>query len=164
MKVLLTMKLWSNFLLVFLLIGCSENSIKRDDNWENSYPSSSEKWEEAVDEKEYTAHQTIEYYFENKQSDQQVLILAEVQKVLSDDTEGSQHQRFILTLDNDQTLLVAHNIDLAPRVVDIQKGDQIEVFGVYEWNNKGGVIHWTHHDPDGDHIDGYILHNDKIYQ
>lgn len=37
-------------------------------------------------------------------------------KVLKDDTEGSAHQRFLVELSADTTLLVAHNIDLAQRV------------------------------------------------
>lgn len=145
------------FFLLFLLTSCNEGGVEKGLVEENISSN------QAV-EKDYTPHETIQYYFDKEESDQQVLILAEVEKVLSDDRDGSQHQRFILKLDNGQTVLVAHNIDLAPRVSGIEEGDEVEVFGEYEWNNKGGVIHWTHHDPDGDHADGYILHNDKIYQ
>jgi hypothetical protein len=34
--------------------------------------------------------------------------------VLTDDNDGSRHQRFILKLRSGQTLLIAHNIDIAP--------------------------------------------------
>ena len=61
-------------------------------------------------------------------------------KVLSDDNDGSPHQRFILRLDSGQTLLIAHNIDLAPRVSSLSEGDGIAFYGVYEWNPKGGRI------------------------
>ena len=84
--------------------------------------------------------------------------------ILSDDLSGSRHQRFIIEMNSNQTLLVAHNIDLAPRIDDLSLGDRIEFYGEYEWNNEGGVIHWTHHDPDELHIDGWILHNNNIYQ
>lgn len=84
--------------------------------------------------------------------------------ILSDDLSGSRHQRFIIEMNSNQTLLVAHNIDLAPRIDDLSLGDRIEFFGEYEWNDQGGVIHWTHHDPDEIHIDGWILHNNNIYE
>ena len=45
--------------------------------------------------------------------------------LLKDDNEGSRHQKFILELSTGQTVLVAHNIDLAPRIQNIQKGDQV---------------------------------------
>jgi len=85
-------------------------------------------------------------------------------KVLSDDNEGSRHQRFILKLQSGQTLLIAHNIDLAPRVSNLKEGDAVAFNGEYEWNSKGGVIHWTHHDPNGYHEAGWLKHNGQIYQ
>jgi hypothetical protein len=102
--------------------------------------------------------------FEQRQSDVQVKGQGKVVKVLPDDNEGSRHQRFILRLDSGQTLLIAHNIDLAPRIDALRKGDQVEFHGEYEWNSKGGVVHWTHHDPRGSHIDGWLKHNGKTYQ
>jgi hypothetical protein len=85
-------------------------------------------------------------------------------RILSDDSDGSRHQRFILKLPSGQTLLVAHNIDLAPRISSLREGDSVEFNGVYEWNSKGGIIHWTHHDPEGRHEAGWLKHNGKTYQ
>jgi hypothetical protein len=87
-----------------------------------------------------------------------------VTKLLADDTEGSRHQRFILTLSSGQTLLVAHNIDLAPRLASLKTGDSVAFNGVYEWNAKGGVIHWTHRDPSGRHQAGWLKHAGRTYQ
>ena len=95
---------------------------------------------------------------------QQVRGSGTVVRVLSDDNDGSRHQRFILRLANGRTLLVAHNIDLAPRVSGIRDGDTVEFYGEFAHNPKGGVIHWTHHDPQGRHPDGWLRHRGRTYQ
>ena len=100
--------------------------------------------------------------YENKRSGEMVRVQGRVAKVLSDDNKGSRHQRFILEVGNDLTVLVAHNIDLAERV-PLQRGDHIELYGQYEWNNKGGVLHWTHHDPAKRHEEGWIEHRGTRY-
>lgn len=87
-----------------------------------------------------------------------------VTKLLADDDQGSRHQRFILQLPSGQTLLVAHNIDLAPRVAALKPGDSVAFSGVYEWNAKGGVIHWTHRDPSGRYQAGWLKHAGQTYQ
>jgi hypothetical protein len=102
--------------------------------------------------------------FQNQQSNLQIKGEGLVHKILPDDTNGTQHQRFILKLSNGQTLLIAHNIDLATRISDLNVGDTVEFYGEYEWNEKGGVIHWTHHDPSGRHADGWLKHNGQTYQ
>ena len=102
--------------------------------------------------------------FELRHSNEQVQGQGEVLRVLSDDNDGSRHQRFILRLDSGQTLLIAHNIDLAPRISSLSTGDLVEFFGEYEWNSKGGVVHWTHHDPRGTHVDGWLKHGGNTYK
>lgn len=87
-----------------------------------------------------------------------------VTRVLADDGEGSRHQRFILRLPSGQTLLVAHNIDLAPRVADLHVGDTVEFYGEYQSNAKGGVVHWTHRDPSGRHVAGWLRHAGQTFQ
>jgi hypothetical protein len=87
-----------------------------------------------------------------------------VSRLLPDDNDGSRHQRFILTLSSGQTLLVAHNIDIAPRVETLREGDSVAFKGVYEWNAKGGLIHWTHRDPGGQHEAGWLKHAGRTYE
>lgn len=102
--------------------------------------------------------------FENRTSKLQIEGKGTVSKILKEDTTGSRHQRFIVRLDSGQTLLVAHNIDLAPRIGSLREGDALMFKGEYEWSAKGGVIHWTHHDPSGRHPSGWLKHGGKTYQ
>jgi len=87
-----------------------------------------------------------------------------VVKLLGDDSLGDRHQRFILRLPSGQTVLVAHNIDLAPRVEPLAVGDAVAFRGEYEWNDKGGVVHWTHRDPQGRHADGWLKHDGRTFE
>ena len=102
--------------------------------------------------------------FSNHESNLQVSGEGVVARLLPDDRSGSRHQKFIIKLASGQTLLVAHNIDLAPRISSIREGDTIEFKGVYEWNEKGGVLHWTHRDPNGSHRSGWLKYQGQTYQ
>ncbi len=102
--------------------------------------------------------------YQKKLSDIQLQGSGIVSRILSNDNQGSRHQKFILRLPSGKSLLVAHNIDLAPEIKALKKGDTIEFYGEYEWNSKGGVVHWTHHDPAQRHIDGWLKHKGRLYQ
>jgi len=94
---------------------------------------------------------------------QWVTLAASVKRTLADDNDGSRHQRFIISVPGGRTLLVAHNIDLAERI-PLKVGDRLSLHGRYETNNRGGVIHWTHHDPDGSSPGGWIEFDGKRYR
>lgn len=115
--------------------------------------------EAAVDDQ----HKIMQAY-KQQISNIQVQSKGEVKAILADDNDGSRHQKMILKLENDLTVLVAHNIDLAPRVEGLRKGEIVEFYGEYEYSPKGGVIHWTHHDPQGKHVDGWLKYQGKSYQ
>jgi len=102
--------------------------------------------------------------FEHRLSDIRVEGRGVVAGILPDDDDGSRHQRFILRLASGQTVLVAHNIDLAPRIGSLRVGDPVAFSGVYEWNSRGGVIHWTHDDPGGFHPAGWLRHGERTYR
>jgi hypothetical protein len=87
-----------------------------------------------------------------------------VEKILKDDLTGLPHQRFIIRLKNGQSLLIVHNIHLAKRIDNLQKGDTVGFKGEYIYNEKGGLVHWTHHDPRGRHEAGWIEHKGITYQ
>jgi hypothetical protein len=107
---------------------------------------------------------TLARAFDQRQSDVQVEGEGIVSRLLSDDRKGSPHQRIVVRLPDGQTVLIQHNIELAPRVSDIRQGDAISFAGEYIWNEQGGIIHWTHHDPEGRHPGGWLKHNGRTYQ
>lgn len=111
-----------------------------------------------------TGYQEIATAYENRQSDLQVGGEGTVRHILPDDNKGRRHQKFILAMASGQTLLISHNIDMAPRITGLREGDTVAFYGEYEWNAKGGVVHWTHHDPGGRHADGWLKHKGVIYQ
>lgn len=102
--------------------------------------------------------------FENRASNIQVQGQGQVTQVLSDENNGRRHQRFLVRLASGQTILIAHNIDLAPRITSLREGDTVQFNGAYEWNAKGGLVHWTHRDPAGRHPGGWLKHNGQILQ
>ena len=102
--------------------------------------------------------------FEQHTSNLQVEGQGAVKRILPDDNDGRRHQRFILELSSGQTLLIDHNIDVAPRIPGLREGDKVAFRGKYEWNPEGGVIHWTHRDPGGRHPGGWLKHEGKTYR
>jgi hypothetical protein len=135
--------------IVFSLYGYLQNN-------PNSFHASSDQ--------STTNDQALTSAFENRKNNIQVSGSGIVIRNLSDDTNGSRHQKFILELSSGQTLLISHNIDLAPRISSLRIGDTVSFYGEYEWNSKGGVVHWTHHDPRGNHVSGWLKHNGATYQ
>ncbi len=101
--------------------------------------------------------------YEAQRSDLWVVSGGQVERTLSDDEKGSRHQRFIVRLTNGHSILIAHNIDLAPRV-PLSNGDHVQFRGEFEWNDRGGVVHWTHHDPRGRKEGGWIAHDGERYE
>jgi hypothetical protein len=100
--------------------------------------------------------------FNARRSGVEVEATGVVARRLADDRKGLPHERFILRV-GELTVLVAHNTELAP-AVPVSVGDTVEVRGEYEWNQLGGVIHWTHRDPDGRHAPGWIRLRGRLYQ
>ena len=87
----------------------------------------------------------------------------EVIRLLTDDSDGSRHQKFIVESASGLSVLVSHNIDLADRV-PVSRGDKITLRGRYEWSDRGGVLHWTHHDPRGTIEGGWIKFDGQTYR
>jgi hypothetical protein len=135
-------------MLIFSFNSCGSNTIKNNQTNIENITSDDRILQEA---------------FENKQTNIQVQGKGNVIKLLPDDNSGSRHQRFILKLASGQTLLISHNIDISTKIDTLSKNDSIEFYGEYIWNSQGGLIHWTHHDPNHKHIDGWLKHQNIKY-
>jgi hypothetical protein len=133
------------FALIWIVSGCAVQPTENNDN-------------AASDNSE------IGRAFKTRTSNVQVEGEGIVNRLLEDDLTGSRHQRFIVRLASGQTVLVVHNIDIAPRVASLQTGDSVRFYGEYVWNAQGGMVHWTHHDPAGGHVAGWVKHNGRTYQ
>jgi len=127
-------------------------------------PSGAEVGADSALEARRTPDAELKAAFDNNTSNLQVLVRGVVDRHLADDVEGDRHQRFILRLASGQTLLVAHNIDLATRVPASSTGRTVYAYGEYEWNAQGGVVHWTHRDPSGVHANGWIQFEGVRYE
>jgi hypothetical protein len=86
----------------------------------------------------------------------------EVIQVLPDDTNGNQHQKWVVRLSNGKTMQAVYNSDMCPRV-PVQVGDRVAMGGMFLWTNQGGLLHWLHHDPRGNRPDGYVMLNGTYY-
>jgi hypothetical protein len=102
--------------------------------------------------------------FEARASGRMVRVDGVVRRTLADDNDGSRHQRFLIDTSSGLSLLISHNIDLAPRLEGLAAGEAVQAFGEYEWNEKGGLMHWTHHDPAKNHQEGYIEWRGRKYR
>ncbi len=85
-----------------------------------------------------------------------------VSRIIPDDHHGARHQRFIVEVRGGQSLLIAHNMDIAKRV-PVGVGDRVGFRGIYEYNDLGGVVHWTHRDPHGGEDHGWIRFRKQDY-
>jgi hypothetical protein len=107
----------------------------------------------------------VERDFAQRNSIVEVTAEGVVTSVLSDEGGPSgTHQRFIIRLTGaTQTVLVDNNITIGQRV-PVANGDDVIVHGEYVWNDQGGLIHFTHHDPAPAHEGGWIELRGTRYQ
>lgn len=103
--------------------------------------------------------------FAEHRSNIEVTAEGQVARLLADETSATgTHQRLILTLrGSTQTLLITNNVSIARRV-PVAVGDALLVHGEYVWNDQGGLIHFTHHDPQRSHEGGWIERQGVRYE
>ena len=106
---------------------------------------------------------TLSSAIASRSSDVWVEFEAQVTKPLPDDDESPRHQRFLVRTEAGESVLVAHNIDVADRV-PVKAGQRVRLKGRFEWNDKGGVLHWTHRDATRGAPRGWIEADGRRYE
>jgi len=75
----------------------------------------------------------------------------------------SVHESFGVRSDDGISLNVIDNVSVAPRI-GVSPGDRVVVQGeLIPSGKRGPLVHWTHHDPSGRHVDGFIEWNGRAY-
>ena len=97
----------------------------------------------------------VEQAFRARSSGVAVEVSGVVKSVLPDEREGFGLQRFVLELEGGRSLLVEHDLGYAPRV-PLEVGQRVELAGVYEWSNRGGVVRGTHRGSEDAPVGGWI--------
>lgn len=110
----------------------------------------------------YNKPLSIDDLYNNRISNVVITVSGEIIKKLPDDNKGDRHQRFIIR-SGSYSILVAHNLDVSERIPAVI-GDKVTIKGEYEWNEKGGILHWTHRDKKNKHENGWIIFKNNKYQ
>lgn len=76
------------------------------------------------------------------------------------DSRSGEHEGFIVRM-NERSIKVETNVGITGPI-PLHRGDAVTLQGQYECDD--GVIHWTHHDPRGRHMSGYIEIHGYRYQ
>ena len=104
----------------------------------------------------------VEKAYHNQQSGAMVEVSGQVIRILTDDKDDLQHQKFVIRLQNGQNLLVVHSIVDAEQV-PISIHHEVTVRGEYTWTEPGGLIHWTRRDHSAKRRHGWIEHQGRKY-
>ncbi len=75
----------------------------------------------------------------------------------------SWHEAFHVRADDGSAVEIVDNVTIAPQI-PVVPGDRIGVLGeLVPETARGPLVHWTHHDPAGEHAAGYLELNGRRY-
>jgi Protein of unknown function (DUF3465) len=75
----------------------------------------------------------------------------------------AEHEQFDCRREDGSIVRVIDNVDLAPRI-PVVPGDRVTVQGELVHDpGRPPIVHWTHHDPAGQHVAGFIERNGQRY-
>jgi len=99
----------------------------------------------------------------SKTSNIMVEVEGRVMVELPDQEDYGHVQQFILELETGHRLMVSHDLEISQRV-PLTRYSSVRVKGEYDWNETGGLIHWTHRDLDNARDGGWIDYNGVRYR
>ena len=105
---------------------------------------------------------TVEKAYLSHESGMMAEVHGRVVRILRDEREGVHRQRFVIRLPNGQMVIVIHNVEDSDRV-PVRLEDPVLVRGQYEWEESGGVLHWTHRDSSPNRRHGWVEHMGRRY-
>ncbi|MEO9170498.1 MAG: DUF3465 domain-containing protein [Candidatus Baltobacteraceae bacterium] len=104
--------------------------------------------------------------YQSQRSHVEVVATGKISRMLGTrDGRNGSHEGFLVKLDSgcDLVVKVETNVSLTGPV-PLQTGEAVTIKGEYEYYQMGGVIHWTHRDPRGNHEGGYVQAGGATYQ
>ena len=105
----------------------------------------------------------VEQAFHDRRSEFMTEVSGTVIRVLTIDPKDASAQKFVMRLENGQSLLVIHD-RVAAGEVPVSIGDAVTVRGEYAWSETGGSVKDTQHDPSIERRHGWVEHKGKRYQ
>jgi|GEM_PF-384668 len=79
------------------------------------------------------------------------------------DRSGLTHEAFDVRTPSGLHTQIVENVDVGPRV-PVYRGESVTVRGEYVRDaGSTHIVHWTHHDPSGRHVDGFIEAGGRRY-
>ena len=86
-----------------------------------------------------------------------------VSRILPDDTQGLEHERWYIQLSDGSVVFAVYNIDMNVERVPLVQGEKQDIGGQFIWTNNGGLLHWLHADPKNNRPDGFVIVNGHRY-
>ena len=106
---------------------------------------------------------TLEHAFFDHRSEFMTEVSGTVARILVDDRSDPRTQKFVIRLENGQSVLVVHD-HVAARRVPVAIDDTVKVRGLYRWSETGGTVLFTEMDPSPRRRHGWVEHEGKRYQ
>lgn len=104
----------------------------------------------------------VEQAYRNQQSGVMVEVTGRVVRILIDDTDDLQVQKFVIRLQNGRSVLVFYNFHSGDPV-PVSINHEVIVRGEYSWTESGGLIQWTRRDYSTERRHGWIEHLGRKY-
>lgn len=74
-----------------------------------------------------------------------------------------EHEQFDVRSDDGSAFRVIDNTTITSRI-PVHAGDRVEVRGeLVHDRGRPPIVHWTHHDPRGRHLDGFVSTGGRVY-
>lgn len=105
----------------------------------------------------------LEHAFYDQRSGFMAEASGTVARVLAANPDDPTYQRFVIRLENGQSILIVHN-QVAGNTVPLAIEDRVTVRGEYEWSETGGLLKKTHLDLSSKRRHGFVEHDGKRYQ